>query len=127
MISIAVNITPVSITAVSAYAVQNIPGFIIVGKTDITAPAYRTDFTIQFYLFFFFVFHNLLILLIKKDRERSPELLLCLAVPGISIIRYNIPNYDFKTKYYELFNGHNGYIFDKKFILEDIKKFVEKE
>ena len=39
----------------------------------------------------------------------------------------NIPNYDFKTKYYELFNGHNGYIFDKKFILEDIKKFVEKE
>ena len=57
MISIAVNITPVSITAVSAYAVQNIPGFIIVGKTDITAPAYRTDFTIQFYLFFFFVFH----------------------------------------------------------------------
>lgn len=39
----------------------------------------------------------------------------------------NIPNYDFKTKYYKLFNGHNGYIFDKKFILEDIKKFVEKE
>lgn len=35
--------------------------------------------------------------------------------------------YDFKTKYDYLFNGNNGYIFDKKFILEDIKKFVKEK
>ena len=39
----------------------------------------------------------------------------------------NIPNYDFKTKYSEIFGGSNGYILNKKFILEDIKKFVERE
>ncbi len=37
----------------------------------------------------------------------------------------NIPNYNLKTKYDKIFNGNNGYIFDKKFVLEDIKKFVE--
>lgn len=36
----------------------------------------------------------------------------------------NIPNYDFKTKYDYLFGGKNGYIFDKDFVLKDIKKFV---
>lgn len=36
-----------------------------------------------------------------------------------------IPNYDYKTKYAEIFNGHDGYIFDREYILEDIKKFVE--
>ena len=35
--------------------------------------------------------------------------------------------YDFKTKYDYLFNGLNGYIFNKQFVLEDIKKFVELE
>lgn len=35
-----------------------------------------------------------------------------------------IPNYNFKTKYDKLFNGNNGYIYDKKFILQDIKEFV---
>ena len=37
----------------------------------------------------------------------------------------NIPNYNFKTKYAEIFGGKNGYIFDKNFVLNDIKKFVE--
>ena len=41
-------------------------------------------------------------------------------------ITTNIPNYDFKTKYDYLFCGNDGYIFNKKFILEDIKRFVEK-
>lgn len=39
----------------------------------------------------------------------------------------NIPNYNFKTQYDNIYNGKNGYIFDKEFILEDIKKFVESE
>ena len=30
-----------------------------------------------------------------------------------------------KTKYAELFNGENGYIFNKQFILSDIKRFVK--
>lgn len=44
----------------------------------------------------------------------------------INEVAQNIPNYNFKTKYDKLFNGKNGYIFDKEFILEDIKKFVVK-
>ena len=36
-----------------------------------------------------------------------------------------IPNYDFKTKYSNIFNGNNGYIFDKEFIMKDIKEFVK--
>lgn len=39
-------------------------------------------------------------------------------------ITKNIPNYNFKTKYDTLFNGKDGYIYDKKFVLEDIKKFI---
>lgn len=35
-----------------------------------------------------------------------------------------VPKYNFKTKYSEIFGGSNGYIFEKKFILEDIKRFV---
>jgi hypothetical protein len=34
--------------------------------------------------------------------------------------------YNFKTKYFKEFNGHNGYIMSKKEILEDIKKFIKK-
>lgn len=34
------------------------------------------------------------------------------------------PKYDFKTKYYDIFHGKNGYIFDNKFIIEDIKKYI---
>jgi len=41
-------------------------------------------------------------------------------------IATQIPNYNYKTKYSKLFNGKDGYIFDKQFVLEDIKKFVEK-
>lgn len=42
----------------------------------------------------------------------------------VNEITNNIPNYNYKTKYDYLFNGKDGYILDKKFILEDIKKFV---
>ncbi|MBQ2916640.1 MAG: NAD(P)-dependent oxidoreductase [Clostridia bacterium] len=42
----------------------------------------------------------------------------------INEITQDIPNYDFKTKYDDLFNGKNGYIFNKEFILNDIKQFV---
>ena len=41
-------------------------------------------------------------------------------------ITNQVPNYNYKTKYSELFNGKNGYIFDKEFVLDDIKKFVQK-
>ncbi len=44
----------------------------------------------------------------------------------VNEITQNIPNYNFKTKYDNLFNGKNGYIFSKEFILEDIKQFVNK-
>lgn len=37
------------------------------------------------------------------------------------------PCYDFKTKYSEVFGGRDGYIFDKVFVLEDIKRFVEEQ
>ena len=45
----------------------------------------------------------------------------------VNEITSNIPNYNFKTKYDYLFNGKNGYIFNKEFVLQDIKKFVEQE
>ena len=38
-----------------------------------------------------------------------------------------VPRYDYKTKYTEIFNGKNGYIFNKQFVLEDIMKFVEEK
>lgn len=37
-----------------------------------------------------------------------------------------IPNYNFRTKYSDLFYGKNGYIFDKAFVMKDIKEFVDK-
>ncbi len=43
----------------------------------------------------------------------------------INEITTDIPNYNFKTKYYNLYNGKDGYIIDKKTILEDIKLFVD--
>lgn len=45
----------------------------------------------------------------------------------INEISPNPFNYNFKTKYAEIFGGKNGYIFDKQFILNDIRKFVEQE
>jgi len=38
-----------------------------------------------------------------------------------------VPNYDFKTNYYDMFGGENGYIFSKEFIMNDIKKFVKEK
>lgn len=35
------------------------------------------------------------------------------------------PFYDFRTEYAEVYDGNDGYIFDKEFVLDDIKKFVE--
>lgn len=42
----------------------------------------------------------------------------------VNEVANNIPNYNFKTKYAKIFGGKDGYIFNKEFILEDIKKFV---
>ena len=36
----------------------------------------------------------------------------------------NIPFYDFRTKNDKIFGGKNGYIFNKEFILKDIKEFI---
>lgn len=33
--------------------------------------------------------------------------------------------YNFKTKYYKIFNGKNGYIYDKERVLKDVKKFIQ--
>lgn len=43
----------------------------------------------------------------------------------VNEVTNNVPNYDFKTKYAKIFEGKDGYIFSKEFILEDIKKFVK--
>ena len=42
-------------------------------------------------------------------------------IPGIPA------DYDYKTVYYNLFRGRNGYIADKKTVLQDIKDFTERE
>ncbi len=42
----------------------------------------------------------------------------------VNEITDNIPYYNFKTKYDYLYNGKDGYIFNKEFVLNDIKKFV---
>ena len=36
-------------------------------------------------------------------------------------------NYDLKTQYFDKFGGKNGYIFDKQFVLDDLKDFINKE
>lgn len=38
----------------------------------------------------------------------------------------SIPYYNYKTKYSNLFNGMNGYIFSKEQVMYDIKQFIEK-
>ncbi len=43
----------------------------------------------------------------------------------INEISSNVPYYNFKTKYDYLFKGKDGYIFDRNFVLEDIKRFIE--
>ncbi len=45
----------------------------------------------------------------------------------VNEVAKNIPYYNYRTKNYKLFNGINGYIFDKEFVLQDIKNFVESE
>lgn len=39
-------------------------------------------------------------------------------------ITNNIPKYNFKTAYYKLYNGDNGYIYTKDFVMKDIKTAV---
>ena len=34
-------------------------------------------------------------------------------------------DYDYRTKHAEVFGGQNGYIWDKAFVLDDVKKFVQ--
>lgn len=36
-------------------------------------------------------------------------------------------DYDYRTKYAKLFGGHGGYIWDKAFVLEDIRDFIRQE
>lgn len=48
-----------------------------------------------------------------------------IGAPFINELDKPIPNYDYKTKYYNLFDGSDGYIYDKNFIMDDIKRFVE--
>ena len=44
-----------------------------------------------------------------------------------NIIKEKLPlNYNFKSKYFELFDGKNGYLYSKEEIIEDIKNFVKK-
>lgn len=43
----------------------------------------------------------------------------------VNEITENIPNYNFKTKYSTILGGKEGYIFDKEFVLEDIKHFIK--
>lgn len=45
----------------------------------------------------------------------------------INEVAANPPVYDYKTKHFKLFGGNNGYILNEKFVLRDIKDFVEKE
>ena len=42
----------------------------------------------------------------------------------VNELNSKIPQYDFKTKYSNIYKGKNGYILNKDFILEDIKNFV---
>lgn len=43
-----------------------------------------------------------------------------------NIIKEKLPlNYNFKSKYFELFDGKNGYLYSKEEIIEDIKNFVK--
>lgn len=90
-----------------------------------------------------FQFYNLKFLWehIQKARENNLEILNLATEPVlisevykhikgtefVNEVAQNIPNYDYKTKHSKLFGGHNGYILDKQFILENIKEFVESE
>lgn len=38
-----------------------------------------------------------------------------------------VPNYNYKTVNYKCFNGENGYIFNKEFVINDIKEFIMKK
>lgn len=42
----------------------------------------------------------------------------------INELEKEISNYNFKTKNADIFGGKNGYIFNREFILDDVKKFV---
>lgn len=43
----------------------------------------------------------------------------------VNEIAENPPKYDFRTKHAEMFSGKNGYIFNKEFVLNDIKSFID--
>ncbi|MEG2464260.1 MAG: hypothetical protein RSA87_03675 [Malacoplasma sp.] len=45
----------------------------------------------------------------------------------VNEIQEKPPYYNLTTKYAQLFGGTKNYIFDKKFVLEDIKQYVEKQ
>lgn len=43
----------------------------------------------------------------------------------INEIHQTVPAYNFKTKYARLFHNNDGYIFDKKFVLNDINRYIK--
>lgn len=43
-----------------------------------------------------------------------------------NILDKDVPNYNFKTKYDKIFGGQNGYIYNKKYILENLEGFINK-
>lgn len=45
----------------------------------------------------------------------------------INEISDSIPKYNYKTKYHDIFNGKDGYIFDKEYILRDICEFIKEK
>ncbi|TWH59731.1 NAD-dependent epimerase/dehydratase family protein [Desulfitobacterium sp. LBE] len=45
----------------------------------------------------------------------------------VNEINQIVPKYDFKTKYAEIFGGGRGYIFNKEYIMSDIKQFVKEQ
>lgn len=46
--------------------------------------------------------------------------------PFNNILQSPAPKYDFRTQHFDILGGEGGYIFSKDFVLEDVKRFVEK-
>ena len=73
--------------------------------------------------------HNLKKINISTEPIRVDELhhYACGGVFKNEFLDKDIPHYDFKSKYYHLYDGKNGYLYDKDSVLSSIKKFVESE
>ncbi len=49
------------------------------------------------------------------------------ATPFVNELNAPVPNYDFKTRFADVFGGHEGYISDKASVLAEIKAYIENE